>query len=116
MGDFIYRVTPWWPTLVAHNWPIMICSSLILWAAVRAYVRLDRSSLLLLYSFLLTALAFEYQKHGTAVMRGTFDYLFEVWPTQRFLAQLILVDILPYLSYLVALFFAILSLRWWRKA
>lgn len=97
MDDFIYRATPWAITLILHNWLILLCSVLIVWAAARAFLRPTRRALLLLYGLLLLAGAFEYEKHGVEVARGTTGYLFSVEhnPALRSLSRAFFVEVLP---------------------
>lgn len=103
MGDFLWRAEPWARTLVAHNWPIMVLSVLVLWIAIRAYLRPSRRALLLLYGLVALAIAFEYQKHGTVVIGRTADYLFGAESTAgaRRIARLLLVDALPPIVYVL---------------
>lgn len=114
MDDFNYRITPWAITLVLHNWPIMLCSALVLWAAIRAYRRPAQPTLLLLYGFAALGLAFEYQKHGLDAVKDTVDYVFARGPNFRDAARLILLQYLPTIGYLlgIALLARSLAMSW----
>jgi hypothetical protein len=95
MDDFEQRIRPWAITLVLHNWPIMVYSLLIPWAAVRAYLRPARSRILLLYGLLILAVTFEYQKHGLTPVHNTITYLFALNPAAREASYLVLLEWLP---------------------
>lgn len=116
MEDFLYRARPWVVTLVQHNWPIMIYSVALVWAALRAYLHPSRTSLLLLYGVAMLALAFEYQKHVSNVVENTLDYLFKRNPGALAAGQALLLDALPVALHLMGLALVVLSLaRTWRR-
>ena len=75
MEEFTFRVAPWLEVLWLHNWPIMLCSVLIVGTAFRAYLEPSRPVLLFLYGLLILAAAFEYEKHALVAVGGTIDYL-----------------------------------------
>jgi hypothetical protein len=83
MDEFLYRARPWANTLVAHNWPVMVCLVLIVLFAVRAYLRPTRSDVLALYGFSILALGFEYYKHARSAVASTVAYLLMANPDQR---------------------------------
>lgn len=112
MDDFVYRFRPWAITLVLHNWPIMLCSAFVLWAAIRAYQWPSRHAVLRLYGGIMLGAAFEYQKHGVPALVSTLSYLvsLETNPEARALSYLILVDILPIELYLLGVVLLAFSL------
>lgn len=110
MADFDQRITPWAITLVMHNWPIMIYSIAVPWAAVRAFLRPSRPALLLLYGLLTLALAFEYQKHGLVTVLITTEYVFALLPAWRDLSQQLLLGALPVAAHLLGGMMVVLSL------
>lgn len=105
LEEFFYRAQPWAATLVLHNWPIMLYGGLSLWVAIHAFLRPTRWALLALYGLLVLSVAFEYQKHGTRILRGTTSYLLDIEGNARMLwiSQLILLDVLPVTFHLLGL-------------
>lgn len=100
MDDFDIRIVPWAITLFEHNWPIMADSSILLWAAVRAYQRPTRQAVLLVYGVFALAFGFEYQKHALGSIADTIEYVFAHSSSLRDTARLVLMDGIPLTAYI----------------
>ncbi len=111
MDEFLDRAGPWAITLAQHNWPLVIYLPVILWVALRAYLRPSQRVLLLLYGFMILALAFEYHKNGTPVAADTISYLFSVErnPAMRRISQFVLLDAAPIAAHALGLALVLLS-------
>ncbi len=121
MEEFLYRARPWAVTFIAHNWPVLVYALTIPWAALHAFLRPSRRTLLFLYSLLLLTFAFEFEKHGVRIMLDTTNYLFSVEtnPAPRFLSQWLLAEVAPTAAHLLgltALVISIAPLPCWRPA
>jgi hypothetical protein len=69
--------------------------------------------LLLVYGFLVLVVAFEYRKHGVAIVRDTTNYLFslELNAGARYASQILLADVMPVAFYLSGLLLLAMSLQ-----
>jgi hypothetical protein len=103
MAEVMARAGPWAITLLLHNWPVLLYAGLAGCSAVGAYLRPSRPALRLLYGSLLLGAAFEYEKHGLRVVRGTTHYLLETEPALLATSRLLLIDLAPAAIYLAGL-------------
>lgn len=99
MTFFGAEVPNWAAELVMHNWPVMLFSLGTAVAAVAAYLRPSRSTVLLLYGFLMLTAGFEYEKHGLRPVGGVFESLFEGSAQGRSLARSVAIGVLPPVMY-----------------
>ena len=99
MAEFLERAQPWFATLVAHNWPVLIYLTVAAGAAVWAVLFPARQSVLFLYGACLLVIAYEYEKHGRTPILDTTGYLFslETNAAARTMSRWLLLEVTPLL-------------------